>query len=216
MKRIMIGITTAETVCNETMESIYNMDIPKDVETDLKIIHSYQVDKGRNDLALIAMNGKYDYIFFVDSDVILPKFALTKLYEANVDVINGTYPRKQLVTLTSPNPFTTLYRHSDRNRTIYCPYFMPQSELPLEGVVPVDCAGLGCTLIKMDLFKTLPYPWFVYVNEKSAEKDGPYCIGEDMFFYRSCIRKGIQPYAEGSVRCGHVGKFIYRLKEQQK
>ena len=64
-KRILIGITTAETVSHETMESIYNLVIPENVETVLRIIHAYNVADGRNDLVNIMFQENCDYIFFL-------------------------------------------------------------------------------------------------------------------------------------------------------
>ena len=46
--RILIGITTAETVSHETMQSIYNLVIPENVETVLRVVHAYNVADGRN------------------------------------------------------------------------------------------------------------------------------------------------------------------------
>lgn len=216
MIKILIGITTAETVMHETMESLFNLERPKDTELILRIHHAYNVAEGRNELVKIALNEACDYIFFVDSDIVLPRNALIKLLEANVQVINGTYPRKELDTITNSNPFTTLYRHDKKgmNAINFGPFFMSQAELPQEGVIPVDAAGLGCTLIHMSTFSIIGGNdnWFVFAKEQSEIDLGPYCLGEDLYFYRSCLRAGIQPYAEGSVRCGHVGKFVYTLK----
>lgn len=216
--KILIGITTAETVMYETMESLFNMDRPEGVELILRIHHSYNVAEGRNELVKIAFNESCDYVFFVDSDIIVPKDVLTKLLAAKVLVINGTYPRKEMDTITNVNPFTTLYRHDKKgmNAVNFGPFFMTQAELPKEGVVPVDAAGLGCTLIHMSVFSRIggKDDWFVFAKEQAELDLGPYCLGEDLYFYRSCLRNGIQPYAEGSVRCGHIGKMIYELKEE--
>ena len=218
--KILIGITTADTVCHETMESLFNMKRPEDTEIILRIHHAYNVAEGRNQLVKIAFAEHCDYLFFVDSDVILPDFALEKLLNANVQVINGTYPRKEMDTITNPNPFTTLYRHDKKglNAINFGPFFMSQVELPKEGIVPVDAAGLGCTLIHMSTFLKLGGndDWFIFAKEESRLHNGPYCLGEDLYFYRSCLQAGIQPYAEGSVRCGHVGKMIYKLKDDVK
>lgn len=216
MKKILLGITTAETVCHETMEALFNMKRPKGVQIDLKIVHAYRVSTGRNELALHALTHDYDYLFFVDSDVVIPDFTLEKLLKANVAVVNGTYPRKELDTITNPNPYTTLYRHDRRNlnKINFGPFFMSLAELPKEGIVPVDAAGLGCTLIKTDVFKILGgNDWFHFGNEQQQIDKGPYCLGEDLWFYRECLRHDIQPYAEASVRCGHVGKMIYKLNK---
>lgn len=212
MAKILIAITTAETVYHETMESIFNLQRTEDMQVGLKVIHSYDVANGRTELVHIAQANKVDYIFFVDSDVILPRGALIKLIQANKDVALGTYPRKDDKTFLSDNPYTTLYRHSEKNKECFCPYWLPQNELPKEGVIPVDCGGLGCALIKMSVFETIKAPWFVFVKENANLAEGAYCIGEDMYFFRECLKYNIQPYAEGSVRCGHIGKCVYTLK----
>ena len=215
MIKVLIGITTAETVHHETMESLFNMKRPEGVQVDLKIVHAYHVSKGRNELAMHAINNGYNYLFFVDSDVVIPPYTLERLLAANTLVVNGTYPRKEKDTITNANPYTTLYRHDRRNlnKINFSPFFMAQSELPANGVVPVDAAGLGCTLIKVDVFYILGgRDWFHFAEEQSEIHYGPYCLGEDLYFYRECLRHNIQPYAEGSVRCGHVGKMIYQFK----
>ena len=151
--RILIGITTAETVSHETMESIYNLVIPENVETVLRIIHAYNVADGRNDLVNIMFQENCDYIFFVDNDVILPKNALVDLYNMDWYFTTGTYARKEPRTLSDKDPFTTLYNHDERNKEVYCPTFMYLSSLPPNKLTQVDCCGFGCTLIRKDLFE---------------------------------------------------------------
>ncbi len=214
--KIVIGITTADSVCYETMESIYNLKKPEGAEVLLRIVHAYNVAEGRNNLVKIAKNEHADYLFFIDSDVVVPDHALITLLNTRVHVVNGTYPRKEIDTIVKENPFTTLYRHDRKNmnKINFGPFFMPLSELPKSGLVQVDAAGLGCTLINMEVFDLLRKndDWFVFAKEFSQIENGPYCVGEDLYFYRSLLRIGIQPYAEGSVRCGHVGKIKYEFK----
>lgn len=212
MISVLIGITTAESVHHEVLEALFNMKRPNNVRVDLKIIHAYQVSTGRNELAIYALSNHYDYLFFVDSDVVIPDYTLERLLQANVLVINGTYPRKEIGTITSKTPFTTLYKHDSRglNKINFSPYFMNISELPESGIVPVDAAGLGCTLIHCSVFNILDYNnWFHFCEEQPQINHGPYCLGEDLYFYRECLRHDIQPYAEGSVRCEHIGKITY-------
>lgn len=216
-KRVLIGITTAETVAYQTMESIYNLDVPNDVKTELKIIHSYNVADGRNSLVNIMFDGNFDYIFFVDNDVILPKNALVDLYNMDWLISVGTYPRKEYATIESEDPYTTLYWHNERNKTIYCPTFLPSSALQKGIITPVDCCGFGCVLCKRELFNMVEQPWFFMAHEENVVNiDGntdEYCIGEDMYFCRKLIKNGIQIWAHGSVLCGHVGTYIYNFKK---
>lgn len=212
-KKILIGITTAETVAHETMQSIYGLHIPEGVETSLSIVHAYNVADGRNNLVDIMLKGGYDYIFFVDNDVILPKTALVDLYNMDWYFTTGTYARKEPRTLSDKDQFTTLYNHDERNKEVYCPTFMYLSSLPPNKLTQVDCCGFGCTLIRKDLFEKIEKPYFFFAHEE-APKQGvraEYCIGEDMYFCRKVVKSGLQIWAHGNVLCGHLGKFVYTL-----
>ena len=215
-ERVMIGITTAETVAHECMQSIYDLDVPENVECVLRIIHSYNVADGRNQLATMMINEGFDYLFFVDNDVILPKNALVDLYNMQWYFSVGTYPRKEERTINNPDPFTTLYYHHDRNKEVYCPFFLPFHELKEGYITPVDCCGLGCALIKKDLFLSIEQPWFFFAHEGNPQKGSTdeYCIGEDMYFCRKVIRAGVQIWAHGSVICGHLGKYVYHFPKR--
>lgn len=216
-ERILIGITTAETVAHEVMQSIYDLDVPENVEIVLRIIHAYNVADGRNDLVNIMFHDNCDYLFFIDNDVILPKNALVDLYNMKWYFSVGTYPRKEEDTIKNPDPWTTLYWHEESNKTCYCPKFLPVSQLHTGYITPVDCCGLGCALIRRELFQMIEQPWFFFAHE-GTPKDGnndEYCIGEDMYFCRKVIQKGIQIWAHGSVLCGHMGKYVYHFPERK-
>lgn len=213
-KRVLIAISTAETVAFEVMQSIYELEIPEDVETTLKIIHAYNIADGRNNLVNYMLANGYDYILFVDNDVILPKNALIDLYNMQWYIATGTYPRKEIKTITNDVQYTTLYNHNERNLEVYCPTFMPVKCLEKGKITPVDCCGLGCTLIRRDLFSKIEQPYFFFAHEgnPSSNNTDEYCIGEDMYFCRKVLRSGIQIWAHGSVLCGHLGKFIYKFR----
>lgn len=212
-KKVLIGITTAETVAHETMQSIYGLHIPEGVETSLSIVHAYNVADGRNNLVDIMLNGGYDYIFFVDNDVILPKTALVDLYNMDWYFTTGTYARKEPRTLSDKDQFTTLYNHDERNKDVYCPTFMYLSSLPPNKLTQVDCCGFGCTLIRKDLFEKIEKPYFFFAHEETPKPGvrAEYCIGEDMYFCRKVVKSGLQIWAHGNVLCGHLGKFVYTL-----
>lgn len=216
-QRILIGISTESTVCTETVEALYNMKVPDDVETTLKIIHSYNIADGRNELVDIMIDEGYDYIFFVDSDVVVPENALVDLYGMQWYFVTGTYPRKEADTITNSDPYTTLYWHSEKNKTAYSPYFMPFSALQKGCIIQVDCCGFGCTLLRKDLFAELEPPFFFMAKEECSKGDDdsdlPYCLGEDMYFCRQVVQKGLQIWAHGSVQCGHVGRFVYNFPQ---
>lgn len=216
MKKILIGITTAETVWHEVMESIYNLRIPNDIKVDLKVVHAYEVSNGRNELVDRMLAGGYDYIFFVDSDVVLPNSALEDLIAINEPLAAGIYIRKELASIGNRDPYTTLYYHGDYNKDDvrgFGPFFLPLHEIPKGQIIPIDCCGMGCTLIKKEVFEKLKKPYFFFAHEgdpnEKVEGGAVYCIGEDMYFCREMVRHNIPMFGVGSVRCGHIGKFIF-------
>ena len=121
----------------------------------------------------------------------------------------GTYPRKELATLTDEIVYTTLYWHEESNKEKYCPKFMPFNNLQPGLIYQIDACGFGCVLLRRDLLDTLPQPYFVFATEDGEDE---YCMGEDLYFCRQVIRSGGQMWAHGSVLCEHIGKFFYKFK----
>lgn len=212
MEKVLIAITTAETVHYETMESIYNLDIPEGVKTELKIVHAYNVADGRNNLTDYFLSSDCTHILFVDSDIILPKNALCDLLNMQWYICTGIAYKKNIDTIVNPDPYAILYYHEESNKTCFCPHFAKRSLFKQGIITPVDCCGLYCTLIKKELFDMIKKPYFFFAHEeiKSQDKDEPYCIGEDMWFCRKVIQEaGIQIWAHGSVNCKHIGKYYF-------
>jgi hypothetical protein len=87
------------------------------------------------------------------------------------------------------------------------------SSLPPNKLTQVDCCGLGCALIRKDLFEAIEKPYFFFAHEGDLTKNevGEYCIGEDMYFCRKVIKGGYQIWAHGNVLCGHIGNFIFQF-----
>ena len=76
-KRILIAVQTNRNIEVETFKSIYDLEVPDGYETEFQFFFGYQIDQIRN---LIANWGKhYDYLFSVDSDIVLPRDTLTKM-----------------------------------------------------------------------------------------------------------------------------------------
>lgn len=94
MKRILIAVPCYSFIQPLTMESIYALDIPNDCTTELKFITGYTVAQARNGLVSYSLQNNFDYTFFVDGDVILPKNILTKLYSLEIPISTGYYIKK--------------------------------------------------------------------------------------------------------------------------
>lgn len=194
---ILIAVPTYENVTTECMESIYALDNPDGVNLVLKFVKGYDCAKARNEIAKIAMDGGYDYVFMVDSDIVLQNDALNKLlYESNKDIVLGLYSKKYSdeieIFKDGIYDYTDIYKPKDLT----------------SGLVRIKGGGLGCALIKTSVFDKLKFPYFKYVTYDNGS-----LLSEDLYFCEEAAKADIEIYANMDVRCGHVGKFIKYIKK---
>jgi FkbM family methyltransferase len=198
-KRILIAIPTNRNIEAETFKSIYDLTVPAGYSTDFQFFYGYQVDQVRN---LIAEWGKrYDYLFCVDSDIVLPKDTLVKMLAADKDIISGLYIQRK------PDQHTLeIYRDNSYGGVSNISY----NELRDKGVVEVAACGMGCCLINSQVLITMSYPHFVY---KSALNHAD-TFSEDIYFCLQARRLGFKVWADTSIHCDHLGstRFVVHKK----
>lgn len=162
----------------------------------------YQVHCQREDMADAALINECDYIFFVDDDMVLPRDALFRLLSHNVDICAA------LAFQRIPPFHPVLYAHENikgpdgkdtvRWRTVTS---YPENEL-----MEIPEVGFGCVLIKVDVFKKVPRPWFASWAT----------IGEDIFFCYKAGQSGIKTHVDTSLKIGHIGSGTIYTEEHFK
>lgn len=152
---------------------------------------STRIDKilnGRNYLRDYALKNNYDYLLFVDSDIMLPPNAVEILVAPGIDVLTGVYLNvfemdgKKVI---APVLFKDL---GDGNCQLYK---LDAVESPK--VMDIGAAGLGCTLISRKVLEAVDFRTF------SNSATG----GEDMAFYVDARKKGFRTVATSFVKCVH-------------
>ena len=93
MSKILIAIPTFENIMPETFKSIYDLD-PCGNELSFEFVKGYDCARARNDIVKKALDGGFDYIFMVDSDMIIPQDALKNLLEYPTEICLGLCQRK--------------------------------------------------------------------------------------------------------------------------
>ena len=153
----------------------------------------YGVAQARNRLAEQAVDGGYDLLFMVDSDVVVPCNALEFLLDPPEKVVLGCYPFKDG---TGDFP---LYKFEivDGSAKTRAGEIQP-------GRFEVKWGGLGCALVDVDVFRRIERPWFHWDERPSGRH-----TGEDKWFCLRARESGVRIVADGRVRCGHVGRFVY-------
>lgn len=201
MKTILIAIPTNKYIEPETFKSIYDLDIPDGHRTHFQYFYGYNVDQIRN---LIAEWGKnYDYLFSVDSDIVLPKDTLTKMISADKDIISGLYIQR-----FSDRHVLEIYHSTPGGGVTNTPYEWIEGR----GIVPIAGCGFGCVLVKSEVLKTMSYPHFKYHSALTMQGT----VSEDVFFCTKARQHGFNIFADTSIICEHIGATKFIVKSQRK
>jgi len=193
--KILLAIPSARYIETECVTSLFEMEKTGDIE--LFIPKSYSVDVGRNIIAKYAQENGFDYIMWVDSDMILPKNTLVRLLSHNKDIVAGVYSYKVL-----GNKEVVAKRFQDETREEYDNLTIKEIK-ESSGLIEVDGFGFGCVLTKVSVFDKIPYPWFIFTQE----------MGEDIFFCRKAQNEGYKLWLDTDVICGHIGQINYDIKK---
>ena len=189
---ILIAVPTFENILPEVFKAIYDLDT-QGHSVDFEYVRGYDCAKARN---VIAEKAKaYDFVLMVDSDTIIPEDTLKHLLEPPADVVLGCYPSKYT------EGEAILWALKDNHMGMGFPKRMRYSELGTERI-ELKGGGLGCALIRSEVFSALPYPYFKYeIFDNGA-------LSEDLYFCRSVVERGMKVLADPRVRCGHMSKQV--------
>lgn len=164
------------------------------------------LDQNREEISHSAIKDNYDYLFFIDSDMIFPTTILDILYEQYKDVIGAVYA---LRSGYEHGPCVYDYREEKGD-------FIQHSDWPLNKTYKVDGIGTGMLLIKIEALKKILPPRFAYLECKTQDKYGNRRrLGEDLSFCIRCREAGIKIYADSHATIGHLGEKAWTFKDYQ-
>lgn len=145
----------------------------------------------RNNAVKEAIEHDCEYVFFVDHDNILNPDTLITMLGHNVPVVGCLYFERKYPHLP------LIYTFEDDHKTVRVEYNYPK------GLVKCDVIGLGCSLIRMDVFKALGEDdWFTY------EYGGHEWGTEDIAFFHKLQDKGIPVHIDTQHTVGHLTSAV--------
>ncbi len=169
--RIFIGINTLtsieQPVYSNHLQFFFRLGRNTQHDFAINTPRRMSIDRMRNQTAKLALEWEADYLMFIDDDVVIPINSLDRLINCNSDIAAGW-------TLIRGYPFQNMfYRYVDGNPQAIENF--PDSALPIiADQVKVDAVGFSCALIKCELLKKVPQPWFV--TGPSNTEDIYFCI----------------------------------------
>lgn len=195
--KILIAVPTYETITPDTFKSIYGLKTGGH-GCVFDFIRGYDCATARNNIAQRAIEEEADYVLMVDNDVVLPEDALLNLLEDSREICLGYYPHRNALNLY--DGMTSVCKLGEENYTNQ--YTAPELHALRDTgdyKVQIHGGGMGCALIKTDLFKQFPYPWFDWVNYPDRG-----VLSEDLYFCELCKQAGVPVYTDTRVGCGHL------------
>jgi FkbM family methyltransferase len=200
VKNILVAIPTAKYIEVETFQSLWNLDVPEGYKLDFRYSFGYSISQIRNLISEWAKS--YDYLFSVDSDIVLPKDTLTKMLAADKDIISGLYIQR------IPNTHTLeVYMDTPGGGCTNIPYQLIKNR----GVVEIAACGMGAALIKSEVFRKLPYPHFYYKEALTMRET----VSEDVYFCKKARDAGFTVWADASIQCDHKGTNFFRVEPEK-
>lgn len=199
MKHILLAIPTGRYIEPETMRSLWNLDVPEGYKVHFEFFYGYQIDQIRN---LIADWGKrYDYLFCVDADIVVPPQTLKNFLAAEKDIISGLYIQR------IPNTHTLeVYMDTPGGGCTNIPYSM----LKNKGIVEIAACGFGCVLINSRVLQRMSYPHFQYKSALNHRDT----VSEDVFFCMKARDMGFKVWADTSIQCNHLGNKTFIVEDE--
>lgn len=171
---------------------------PWDVVT-VGFIASTYIHCGREYFLDACLLQRATHVLWLDTDMAFPPELAVRLARHNRPVVACNY-----VTRDGSSQFTAIREDADQ-MIIGRVETGPEST----GLEAVAAVGMGAMLMRSDVVRDLPKPWFTHGRHPKTGGD----IGEDIVFCRALRAAGHTIYIDHdlSKEIGHVGTHTYRI-----
>jgi hypothetical protein len=144
----------------------------------------------------------YDYIMWIDSDIIFNINQLLKLIKHDKDICSGLY------LMEGGRNFACVKEWDEGffKENGHFEFLSPDDIKDQKDLIKVNYVGMGWMLVKKGVFESINYPWF----EPIRKKIGSYVdfTMEDVAFCHKAIEKKYNIYIDPTVIVGHEKKII--------
>lgn len=192
-QRLLIVTLTASDTQPESVAALERpYVIPATVERRKHCIHGMTIDRGYTEAVFQAIRDGATHLMCIEDDTFPPLDAIERLLAHDEDIVCGWYPKRQ----TGKRVGVPIILNDGKRQTLDDPDGHA-------GLVELYTAPMGCTLIKVDVFKKIEMPWFVTTGQ----------LTQDSFFSQKARDAGYTLWCDTSIRCDHIDRdtgIVYR------
>lgn len=192
--KVMCAILHVDTTSIAWALGLRNLIVPGPVV----VMAGMPFDHARNEAVKHLLNSDCQYIFYMDSDIILPRDAVLRLLAHNKPIVSALYCR--------------------RSPPVGVPVMMKPvgnwiTNFPPGALLEVDVVGCGAVLIHRYVFEKFPHQrpeagktWFDWRVDCQGVLPKEKCLSEDFTFFMACKEKlGIPVFVDTSIQARHIG-----------
>ena len=203
--RTLIAIPCMDALDVRFVESLTRLEGVGDV--DIAFQPSSLIYHARNHLAMKAIEGRYDYTMWLDSDMVFEPDLMERLsarLDEGHEFVSGVY-----YTRKKPSVPVILSRcRIDRSLGVPIPDTKRCEEIP-EELFEIEGCGFGCVMMTTKLIEDVMneyglFPFYPQVG-----------FGEDLAFCLRVRELGRKIMCDGTIRCRHTGFYEYSEKDME-
>lgn len=197
MKKIMIVIPCRDKIDVLTVQSIFNLkgDQSK-YRIEFRFGQGTLVYDTRNKLARNAVEEGFDYVLWIDSDMVFRPDLLLRMAEVmdnGVDYLSALCFRRVA-------PFYPVV-YKDMGWKGSQPYTEVYGDYPEDALFEIVASGFGCVMTSVAMLKTLLERYGVPFSPQIG-------FGEDLTFCANARQAGFRLYCHSGIQVGHIGMQI--------
>ena len=136
----------------------------------------------------------YDYIMWIDSDIVFTPQHFFQLLEHDKDIVSGLYLKKPHTDSMADIPTSFACFVDDDYRNL-------MTHEATGELIKVKANGMGWMLVKKGVYEKIDYPWFGMINHH----------GEDISFQLRAKDVGFDSYVDTSIIVGHEKGVVLDL-----
>lgn len=197
--KTLIAIPCMDMIHADFVRSLLSLEIFGEVQ--YTFAQSSLIYDARNQLAKIAMDGEFDRVLWLDSDMVFPPSLFRRLHEhldLGKECVSALYFGRR--PPFGPILYKDVYfTHEDRWPTPHADNF---DDYPRDDIFPVKAFGFGACMMTVDLIRR--------VVDRFGTAFAPFSgFGEDLSFCLRAGELGAKLWCDSSIGCGHVGLMTY-------
>jgi hypothetical protein len=202
MQKILIGIPTIDKVDASFMSSVLGMDYSDGNKYSFTMRCNSLIYDARGSMTIEAINGGYDYLLMLDSDMVMERDTVRRLAEGvhDKDLLTALYFKRKLPTkpliLKELDWYEDEVLGAQESAEVYEKY-------PRNSVFEIQGAGFGCCIMSVEMVKHMTV----------AYRMNPFTpmprLSEDYSFCWRARKLGYKLWCDSRIRPLHAGLKLY-------